>query len=120
MKRRAFMSLLAVAWPLAARAQQSIPVKRPLIGFLGTSAKAVGARVNEIGYLAGRDYDFEDRYAQSDLARLPALAEELLQLKPDVLVVTPCCRPGDEECDIKHSHRCSRSYRPRRFWPHNQ
>ena len=45
--------------------------------------------LGDFGYVAGRDYVFEDRYANSDLARLPALAEELVQLKPDVLVVTP-------------------------------
>jgi putative ABC transport system substrate-binding protein len=98
-KRRELLTLLsaAAAWPLEARAQQSMPIKRPLIGFLGTSAKAVGGRyfeglsqgLNEFGYVAGRDYDFEDRYAQSDLTRLPGLAEELVRLNPNVLVATP-------------------------------
>jgi putative tryptophan/tyrosine transport system substrate-binding protein len=68
MKRREFITVLggaAATWPIAARAQQPMPVKRPLIGFLGTSAKAVAARyyegfaqgLNEFGYVAGRDYD---------------------------------------------------------------
>jgi putative tryptophan/tyrosine transport system substrate-binding protein len=106
MRRREFITLLGgtAALPLAARAQQqpALPTpeplsKRPLIGFLGTSAKTVGGRyfegfaqgLSDIGYVAGRNYVFEDRYANSDLARLPTLAEELVRLKPDVLVVTP-------------------------------
>ena len=102
LKRREFITLLGgtVAWSLAARAQQpALPTlsKRPLIGFLGTSPKAIGARyfegfgqgMSEFGYVAGHDYVFEDRYANSDLAQLPALAEELVGLNPDVLVATP-------------------------------
>jgi putative tryptophan/tyrosine transport system substrate-binding protein len=102
-KRRQFITLLggATAWPIAARAQQqpALPTlsNRPLIGFLGTSPKGVGGRyfegflqgMSEFGYVAGRDYVFEDRYANGDLAPLPALAEELVRLKPDVLVATP-------------------------------
>jgi putative ABC transport system substrate-binding protein len=82
-----------------AQQQPALPTlsKRPLIGFLGTSPKALGGRyfegfaqgMSEFGYVAGRDYVFEDRYANSDLARLPALADELVRLKPVVLVATP-------------------------------
>src|SRR6516164_6952546 len=75
MKRREFITLLggaAAAWPLAARAQA--PSKRPLIGFLGTSAKAAAGRyfdgfsqgMRELGYVSGSDYAFEDRYADND------------------------------------------------------
>jgi putative tryptophan/tyrosine transport system substrate-binding protein len=70
------------------------PPKRPLIGFLGISSKAAGARSNsgfplgmrELGYVEGRDYGFEDRYADGDASRLPLLAEELVKLKPDVIL----------------------------------
>jgi ABC-type uncharacterized transport system substrate-binding protein len=95
--RRKFLATLggAAVWPCNGLAQS--PPKQPLIGFLGTSAKAVGGRyfegfaqgMSEFGYLAGRDYAFEDRYANSDLGRLPSLAEELVRLNPDVLVATP-------------------------------
>ena len=42
--------------------------------------------MRELGYLEGRDYGVEDRYADGDVSRLPVLAEELVRLKPDVIV----------------------------------
>jgi putative ABC transport system substrate-binding protein len=42
--------------------------------------------MRELGYLEGRDYGFEDRYGDGDAPRLPLLAEELVKLKPDVIV----------------------------------
>jgi ABC-type uncharacterized transport system substrate-binding protein len=100
-KRRDFITLLggAAAWPMAARGQPApkAPSARPLVAFLGTSSKAGGAHyfdgfsqgMREFGYVVGRDYAFEERYADSDQTRLPALAEELVRLKPDVIVATP-------------------------------
>jgi putative tryptophan/tyrosine transport system substrate-binding protein len=97
MKRRAFITLLggaAAAWPCNGLAQSQ--PKRPLIGFLGASSKAAGARfyrsgfplgMRELGYLEGRDYGVEDRYADGDASRLRLLAQELVRLKPDVILV---------------------------------
>jgi hypothetical protein len=42
--------------------------------------------MREFGYVEGRDYAFESRYADGDFARLPLLAEELVRLKPDVII----------------------------------
>ena len=80
----------AVAWPLGSSAQT--PSKQPLIGFLAPGSK--GSRfyagfpegMREAGYEAGRDYVVEERFADGDYARLPLLAEELVGLKPDVIV----------------------------------
>ena len=83
MKRRAFITLLggaAVAWPRNGLAQS--PPKRSLIGFLAASSKAAGERfysgfplgLRELGYLEGRDYGVEGRYADGDESRLPLLA----------------------------------------------
>ena len=66
--------------------------EHPLIAFLGTSPKAAGWRyysgfpqgMTQLGYVEGRDYTFVDRYADANRARLPLLAEEIVQLKPDV------------------------------------
>src|SRR5215831_14254025 len=97
MRRREFITFLggaAAAWPCNGLAES--PPKRPLIGFLGGGSKTAGARyysgfalgMRELGYLDGRDYGFEDRYADGDASRLPSLAEELVRLKPDVIVAT--------------------------------
>ena len=97
MKRREFITLLGggeVAWACNGFAQS--PPKRPLIGFLAASSKAAGERfysgfplgMRDLGYLEGRDYGFEDRYADGDASRLPLLAEELVRLKPDVIVAS--------------------------------
>jgi putative tryptophan/tyrosine transport system substrate-binding protein len=76
MRRREFMTLLggaAVAWPLAARAQQVGKVHR--IGFLGSataagSAKAVQSLrtgLREFGYIEGANIDIEFRWAETEL-----------------------------------------------------
>jgi putative tryptophan/tyrosine transport system substrate-binding protein len=97
LKRRQFITLIgsaAVAWPCNGLAQS--PPKRPLIGFLGASSKTAGARyysgflsgMRDLGYVEGRDYGFQDRYADGDVSRMPSLAEELVGLKPDVIVAS--------------------------------
>jgi putative tryptophan/tyrosine transport system substrate-binding protein len=44
------------------------------------------ARLQELGYVEGRDYRVEARYADGIFTRLPMLAEELVRLKPNVIV----------------------------------
>jgi putative ABC transport system substrate-binding protein len=97
MKRRGVISLLigtaaALACPLPLRAQQ--PQGRPLIGVLSPISAALAARnmealrqgLRELGYVEGRNIAFEFRYAEGDLARLPALAAELVALQPAVII----------------------------------
>jgi putative ABC transport system substrate-binding protein len=87
--------LLATLWMSDVWSQTS--PEHPLIAFLGTSVKAAGARyysgfpqgMTELGYVEGRDYIFADRYAEGDNARLPLLADEIVQPRPDVFVATP-------------------------------
>lgn len=42
--------------------------------------------LREYGYVVGKNVRIDFRYANYDLSRLPALAEELVRLKPDVIV----------------------------------
>ena len=71
--------------------------KRPTVGFLGGGSKAANRQfydslpqgLRDLGYIEGRDYVFADRYADGDVARLPALAQELVRLAPDVIVAAP-------------------------------
>ena len=95
MRRREFISLVggaAVSWPLAARAQQ--PRRRPLIGWLGGSSRAIATRnlnaflqgLQDHGYVEGQNIDIVYRWADGDQARQPALAKELASLSPDVIV----------------------------------
>ena len=72
----------AVAWPLAARAQQ--PVKLPTIGFLGAGtasswSQRVAAflqRLRELGWTEGRTVVMEVRWAEGLTERFAEIATE--------------------------------------------
>jgi len=49
--------------------------------------------MQDFGYVDGRDYEVENRCADSDASRLPLLAEELVRLKPDVIVASRPLQP---------------------------
>jgi putative ABC transport system substrate-binding protein len=94
MRRREFITLLGSAaastWSGVAVAQISSrrPVIAVLIGGSLDYASALTQRIQELGYVAGRNVEFVYRYADGDVARLPALADELVRLNPDIVVVT--------------------------------
>ena len=92
MRRREFIALFAgggVAFPLAARAQQS----RPLIGYISSRSAqsdapfvtAFRAGLNEIGG-AAMEAKIEFRWADNQPSRLEALVSDLIQLKPSVIL----------------------------------
>jgi putative ABC transport system substrate-binding protein len=91
--RREFLLLGAgaAAWPLAARAEVS--ADRPLIACL--SAGSYGRvpliagfqeEMRDLGYYGGRNIEIAYRFAENRLERLDALAEELVRLKPAVIM----------------------------------
>jgi putative ABC transport system substrate-binding protein len=98
MRRRAFLGLVgsvAAAWPVATRAQQTLPV----IGYLDSSGlrhwfEAFQQGMNDAGYVQGRTITIEWRSAGGQAGRLLDLAKELVQLKPKLIVAvgTPAAR----------------------------
>jgi putative ABC transport system substrate-binding protein len=92
MRRREFITLLggAAAWPLAAWAQQGVPV----VGFLDSSSVQMTPRfladlrhgLADAGFVEGKNVTFEVRSANAQLGRLPALANELVDRRVNVIV----------------------------------
>jgi putative tryptophan/tyrosine transport system substrate-binding protein len=92
--RRKFLATLggaAVAWPLAARAQQPTKKIRSL-GLLlpglpeASMGKATRDRLRELGYAEGRDIIFQARWANGNMERLDELAIELAHLQLDAII----------------------------------
>jgi ABC-type uncharacterized transport system substrate-binding protein len=95
MSRKIFALLLTTVLLItapAAEAQQTGKVSR--IGYLVVPPpRAVAARIDafrqrlrELGYMEGKDFVMESRYAEGKLDRLPALAAELVRLKVEVIL----------------------------------
>jgi putative tryptophan/tyrosine transport system substrate-binding protein len=101
-KRRKFIMLIggaAVAWPVAAVAQVS--TKRPLIAWLSLGERTASWAfveaflhgMRDFGYTNGDNFDFAPRFADGYIDRLPTLAQELVQLRPSV-ILAPASGPA--------------------------
>jgi putative ABC transport system substrate-binding protein len=104
MRRREFITLLggaAAAWPLAARAQQPA---MPLIGVISWSSEndpeaqrliaAFKKGLERLGWIEGRNIEFDFRWPAADPDRIRAHAVELIGKTPSVILVnnTPTTR----------------------------
>jgi putative ABC transport system substrate-binding protein len=84
--------LLVLGFP--AKSQQPSNVRK--IGWLqtrppsrpGGGAEIIRRELSELGYIEGKTIAFEYRYYESKLDRLPALANELVRLKVDVILTS--------------------------------
>jgi ABC-type uncharacterized transport system substrate-binding protein len=95
MDRRAFIGFFVggfLAAPLAARAQEG---KTWRIGFLEAGAPAANQHfldafkrgLHEQGYVEGQNVVVVERWADGNVERFPALLDELVQLKVEIIVV---------------------------------
>ena len=93
MQRRELIAALggAVAWPLAAHAQQP-PL--PVVGFLhssspensGNRVPALRQGLKEMGFIENENVAIEYRWADNQIDRLPTLAAELVRRRVAVIV----------------------------------
>jgi putative ABC transport system substrate-binding protein len=94
MRRREFITLLggAAAWPLVARAQQEPGV--PLVGLLRNTPSASFEHIvaalrrglSEAGFVDARNVAIEQRWAEGDDDKLPALLADLVGRRVAVIV----------------------------------
>jgi putative ABC transport system substrate-binding protein len=97
MKRRQFITLIggaAAAWPVAARAQQSLN-KIPVVGVLWHAGSAEEEDVylsvlvkafNDLGYIESKNIHLDHRFPAENPDRFRTLARELVDEKPDVII----------------------------------
>lgn len=92
MQRRNFLGVLggAVAWPVAAWAQQPVPVVGLLtaIDLPDWATEAIRAGLGEAGYVEGRNLTIVSLSADGHFDRLPELAAELVNRKVAVILAT--------------------------------
>ncbi len=104
MRRRDFINVIggAVAWPLAARAQQAEPMRR--IGVLqGLAANdpegqyrfdAFLHALQQFGWTDGRNIQIVHRFTNGDADRARAYAAELVALTPDLILTSGASTTG--------------------------
>lgn len=93
MLRRTFFLALPL-WAVAAQVGSAQTRAVPHIAFLGNSTAALEANLvgpfrdglRSLGYVEGQTIQIDDRWAEGDYSRFPALVQELIALNPAVIV----------------------------------
>jgi putative tryptophan/tyrosine transport system substrate-binding protein len=124
MRRRKFITLAggaAIAWPLAARAQQP---GMPVVGLLRNTPSAsfehivvaLSRGLGEAGFVDGRNVVIEQRWAEGRDDRLPALLADLIGRKAAVIVANTqpprLRRPPHQSCSRQAAIRCATASSP--------
>ena len=93
-KKIIFLALCSLLLAPCFRAEAQQQAKIPKIGYLGVRPDDSSAGVEflqrefrALGYVEGKTYNFEYRNAENQPDRLPALVNDLIRLKVDVLIV---------------------------------
>ena len=120
MRRREFITLLggAVAWPVAARAQQSKRMRR--IGVLmpyAANDPQVQSRnaaflqgLQQLGWTVGTNVAIDYRWSAGNEDDTRKYAAELVALAPDVIFASGSTAVGPLQRAIAACRSCSRSY----------
>src|SRR5258708_38983931 len=100
MRRREFIALLggaAVAWPLAARAQQAERMRRigvlmpypPGNAEMQTRVRAFREELRKRGWASGVNAQFDERWTGDNMDLIRSAANNLVELNPDVILARP-------------------------------
>jgi putative ABC transport system substrate-binding protein len=102
LRRREFITLLggaAACWPLATQGQGIVqgernaarPARIAMVSFLDATKaqpyeRALLEGLRALGWIEGRNIDIEQRFAEGSDERLPAIVDEILGMRPDVII----------------------------------
>src|SRR6516225_6671000 len=126
MRRRTFISFLggaAAAWPLLAQAQQS--GKIPTVGVLWYAGSAEEEDIylsvlvkafHDLGYVEGKNIHLDHRFPAENPDRFRALAQELVDEKPDVIIAVTLLGALELKGDAYHSDCICPCTRSNRLW----
>src|SRR4029450_810070 len=91
-RKVSWLVLVAMIFALSHPGEAQQPANVPKIGWLSARHSSVPGiellrpELRKLGYVDGKNIAFESRYADNKFDRLPALADDLLSLKVEILL----------------------------------